>query len=225
MAIEQDITELVRTANNLTDVVDSKIDDIDNKLNAGISGLEDWKTNAFTSPEAINNVMEGCVKPVDLRHLSSSLFYPMIIHGGSANKTNEYEVSRYYAAGGVELAGLFLKFSFVGHTWGGNPVTIVIHRNEQTYRITAGALGLANYYHPVVFLRGGYWYQLSANSPDVKFKIYETITEYYTNTTNPEYNSSVGPVDEAAATGSLGGLTVGPDYNVVFTRGIGRLGS
>lgn len=231
MPIEQDITALVSASNNLTGIVTNKIDDIDSKVNTTLSDMEAWKVNALTSTQAKTLVSPGSQQIIDLSHLSNTLFYPVIL-GGSAEQTNEYEISRYYAAksgltGEDTLASLFLKFSFVGHTWGGNPQTIMIHRNEQTYRMTASVLGLANYHHPMVFLLGGYEYKLFSNIAEVPFTLYETKTEYYKwkpNVVSAEYDSSCGPIDAAASANSAGALTVGPVYNTEHTHYIGRLG-
>ncbi|MFT4925628.1 MAG: hypothetical protein ACI8WB_001721 [Phenylobacterium sp.] len=229
MPIEQDITALVTASNSLTGVVENKIDDIDQKVNTTITGMEAWKTNAFTSAEATNLVAPGCYKTIDLQHLSTALYYPVVL-GGSANYTNEYEICRWYsysrtgAQPAESLAALFLTFSFVGHSWGGNPISLMIHRAEQVINMTCAALGFASYYKPVVFLRGGYLYDMRSNVRDCPYTIYETQTLYYHNATTNIYDRTIGPVDEATAMASDGGLTMDPIYNTLHSKYIEQLG-
>jgi hypothetical protein len=217
-------TAATNAATQLTAVITNKVTKIDAAVNETFTMLNAWKTTAFTSPEAKNSVSPGCEKLLDLSHLSANLFYPVIINKGHVHRVCDYEISRYYSAPGPELGGVFLRFSFVGHTWGGNPISIVIERNQQTYRLMAAALGLANYYHPVIFLRGGYEYNLISNKSNIEYVLYDVKSRYYHEELRPQYDSYIGPVDEATAIASAGGLTLGPVYNKEHTNFIANLG-
>ena len=198
---------------------------LQSRVNTAEQNFNSWKSSAFTSEEASLNVAIGSKKVINLTHLNAATFYPVIL-SGDANHVNEYEISRYYAQQipGEDYAGLFLKFGFVGDSWGGNPITLMIHRCEQTYRVTAGALGYANYFKAIVFLRGGYLYHLTSNNRNQKFTIYETQTRYFHDPKQPQHDSFTGPVDEATAKGSIGGLGIKFIYNTLHNKYLPNLG-
>lgn len=234
--LQQTNAELVVASNELTSEVTSKLStinstvsakmgEVDSTLNNTITTLNDWRSNVFQSDDAKRQIQLGSKTGLDLVHLDSNTFYPVIFKG-SPTHINEYEISRWYEekkGDSLGSAGLFLKFSYVGDLWGGNPNSLYIHRNEQTYILSAGALGYVNYYHACVFLRGGYFYNIFSNNPSQDLTLYEVKTKYY-ESPNPDHDSWIGPVSLGDIETSLGVLTVGPIFNAPHNKDISQLG-
>jgi hypothetical protein len=175
--------------------------DSDKRVSGSLNDLEAWKLTAFESDEADNNVWRGSQNKIDLLHLSPNLMYPVVFMG-SSSRVNHYEVSRGYSGDRLEgesLAGLFFKCSWVGDTWGGNPLSLIIDRSEQTYIVTLGLAGFVSYYQACVFLRGGYKYDLRSSNPNQKYIVYETETLFYQDVNRPEYDSTIGPITPSEA--------------------------
>ncbi len=209
--LQQENSQLHLGVNALTQEVSAKMGQIDAKVVEASDKIDQFKLDFFNTEEAKNHISTGSYNKIDLLHLNKDLFYPVRLIA-QASYLNEFTISRHYhqsLPAGSELGALFLKFSFTGATWGGNPITMLINQSEQTYQLMCGALGIQNYYHPVVYLRGGYDYNLRSNNVNQQFVVYEQKSKYYQQYTNgdpSEYDSWCGPVDEAKAALSPGAL-------------------
>ena len=135
--------EAVAALQAAADAYHGKVADINQRMNTAEQDLENWKNSAFNNEDATLNVAIGSRKLIDLTHLASDIFYPLFLHGDYSH-VNEYEISRGYSEPrpGNDYAGLFLKFAFVGDISGGNPVTLMIHQCQQTYRVTLAHWGM-----------------------------------------------------------------------------------
>ena len=208
---------------NTNEVVSSTQANLESWRSSAQIDLESWKIAVFESEESNLNVWRGSQSEIDLMHLSADLMYPVIFKG-SPSKINHYEISRSYSGDGASLAGLFFKCSWVGDTWGGNPLSLIIERSEQTYIVTLGLAGFVSYYQACVFLRGGYKYDFRSSNPNQEYVVYEAETMFYQNLDQPEHNSTVGPItpDEALLLG--GSITKSSLYNVSHNHNLTGIG-
>ena len=86
ISLEQEITQLQQDVGNQTVAVDNltqevvgKMGAIDQRVNSAEQDFNSWKSSAFTSEEASLNVAIGSKKTIDLTHLASNIFYPVIV--------------------------------------------------------------------------------------------------------------------------------------------------
>lgn len=230
MTTSADLIAQVGAAVSELNTAKNKFEEIREDTEVVVSGakssLDAWKVAAFQSDEANGNVWRGSQTIIDLTHLSTGLMYPVVLKGSSAS-INHYEISRDFAGvrqSGAALAGLFFKCSWVGDAWGGNPISLVIDRSEQTYVISMGAAGYVAYFHAAVFLRGGYQYHLRSSNAAQIHTVYEVETVFYQDIANPQNDVSVGPITPENALILTGALTNANLYNVAHNHDLTGVG-
>lgn len=158
---------------------------------------------------------------IDLQHLSSSNYYPILIEGGQFDHANEVEFCRGYAepysSSAPGLAYVNLKFRFYGYSWGGSHVGLYVDFFQENYRNTVGLVGYRGYYNPVIFARGGYRYNYRTNFIS-SWIIVESPT--LVRNAGDQYDYGLGPISEATVAGMgnyMGGRTTyGATYSMSY---------
>lgn len=163
---------------------------------------------------------------IDLRGLDGDSYYPVFLEM-SAKRAIDLKIYRQYSYdrdGDASLAGLFLHVIAVGGSWGGNPIKMKVVSNEQTYLRTVGVIGFGGYSHPMVFLRGGYLYNGLSSESVQGVQIFTEKTTYYLHATDPKYNLTAGPVDDAAIDAYNGALPMSSSFVDLGRSNIADLG-
>ena len=144
---------------------------------------------------------DGIDIELNLLALDPTKFYPVLIEGHSFY-TNTIQISRQYSwgYGANPLMSVFLEYTFIGNTWGGNPVKTRVRQHNYSYS-PAILLGYASRYKSCVFLRGGYLYKFRHSYKLATATIYEVETEYNLtgSGTGPNGGQQFGPITEAEA--------------------------
>lgn len=133
----------------------------------------------------------------DLGDLDSGTYYPVLVDGGASNRWNNFSIFRAYYERHPALGLGFIgaNFRFSGRSWGGNVVALYNDHMLMGYRNLLGTCGLRGYYHPVVYLRGGYLYRFRAD-----FALNLTVLTTSTQFRDDQYSYTLGPVSEATLT-------------------------
>ena len=198
----QALLELIASNTDLKAYWEAQRTNHENRINTQESRVDTFLTEA--NARIANTPIE-----IDLRGQNPDLYYPVYMPM-SANDPLVVRIQRVYLGtrdSGVGLAGLFLHFIAIGGSWGGNPIKMHLIYNHQTYLRTAAVLGFGGYYHPMVFLRGGYLYQGTSSLANPDIQILTEKTQYYTHATTEIYNKNAGPITDATVATSAGELS------------------
>jgi len=140
---------------------------------------------------------------LDMSALDYGMFYPVSLNNGTSQRINTFEMFKFYGNynpvvnGETMLGAVALKMDISGYSWGGNVIHNYVHYAHSQYRSMIGAIGLQGFYTPVLWLRGGYSYHYTANTPIIP-EISTVKTAFWANTA---YEYHMGPITEAVMFG------------------------
>ena len=140
---------------------------------------------------------------LDMSALDYGMFYPVSLNNGTSQRINTFEMFKFYGNynpvvnGAIMLGGVALKMDISGYSWGGNVIHNYVHYAHSSYRSMIGAIGLRGFYTPVLWLRGGYSYHYTANTPIIP-EISTVKTAFWADTA---YEYHMGPITEAVMFG------------------------
>lgn len=143
MSLETSIAALVEASNKLTDAVNGKIGEIDQRVASAENEFDQWRG----SVEAKDLQGESLYRSIiDLTGLSSDFYFPVWwrqqgnIHGESRvviSRTYNEDIEKYpFGPGVTHLAGLMVQTEGISVPWGGDANYLAVKRVSQTYRNT-----------------------------------------------------------------------------------------
>ncbi|QPW31830.1 hypothetical protein AAGU53_18420 (plasmid) [Edwardsiella ictaluri] len=150
MSLETSIAALVEASNKLTDAVNGKIGEIDQRVASAENEFDQWRGSVEAKDISGESLYRSTI---DLTGLSSDYYYPVWWRMPN-NLAGESRVmiSRNYAEdrdkfpfgpGVTHLAGLLLQIEGTAHQWDGDANYMTIKRISQTYRDTVRAVKFA----------------------------------------------------------------------------------
>jgi len=157
MAIEQDIAELVQASNNLTGVVDGKIQDIDKKVASAESDYQAFKADADDDFQRSLSSAKRVIK-VDLKHLDPDKYYAVIF---KHPKMFDLRIERYIHAD-VNGGGILDYYVRLQNWSAGGDFTFAIqeHYFRSVHDFVGKVKAASTPYTSGVWLLGGWSYSL-----------------------------------------------------------------
>ena len=219
-------TQVTEYLTNAEERIVSKEEDVNNLLldaDARV-GAKEIETDNFLL--AAHDRIRNTPFEIDLRGLDLNLYYPVLLNMSNAEPI-DLKIHRSYASDRDEEAsygGLFLHVIATGGSWGGNPITMKVISNEQTYHRTAGAIGFGGYSHPMVFLKGGYLYHGLSSQSEQSVQILTEQTTYYEHESDSKYNLTAGPTDDSEIDASDGVLAMSSSFVDLGRANISKIG-
>ncbi|MGY4027874.1 hypothetical protein ACW5WQ_18280 [Aeromonas rivuli] len=158
MSLETSIAALVEASNKLTDAVNGKIGEIDQRVASAENEFDQWRG----SVEAKDINGESLYRStIDLTGLSSDYYYPVwwrmpnnLAGESRIMISRNYQEDRElfpFGPGVTHLAGLLLQMEGTAHPWDGDANYLTMKRISQTYRDTVRAVqfGMMSIARPV----------------------------------------------------------------------------
>lgn len=158
MSLETSIAALVDASNKLTDAVNGKIGEIDQRVASAENEFDQWRGSVEAKDISGESLYRSTI---DLTGLSSDYYYPVWWRmPNNLMGESRIMISRSYGEdcdkfpfgpGVTHLAGLLLQVEGTAHVWAGDADYLTMKRISQTYRDTVRAVrfGMMSIARPV----------------------------------------------------------------------------